>query len=67
MKEELLSNIKNLNGYEFERLKTELYGDKVEDGLNKFINFIKQIYRFHFIIYIIKYLPFFTNYITSCI
>jgi hypothetical protein len=43
MKEELLSNIKNLNNYELERLKAELYGDKVEDGMNKFVNFINLL------------------------
>ena len=43
MKEELLSKIKNLNNYELERLKAELYGDKVEDGMNKFVNFINLL------------------------
>jgi len=40
MKEELLSNTKNLNNYELERLKAELYADSEENGLEKFINFI---------------------------
>jgi len=43
MKEELLSNTKNLNSYELERLKAELYADCEENAIEKFINFIKLL------------------------
>ena len=40
MKEELLSNIKNLNNFELERLKTELYASKNDGDFDKFIKFM---------------------------
>ena len=43
MKNELLTNIKHLNNFEYERLKTELYADSEESSLEKFITFIKLL------------------------
>jgi hypothetical protein len=40
MKIDLLSNIKHLNDFEYQRLKIELNADSEENGLEKFINFI---------------------------
>ena len=43
MKEEILNNIEHLDNYEKERLKAELYSEPIEDGFNKFINFMKLL------------------------
>jgi hypothetical protein len=43
LKEQLLNNINHLNEFELERLKTELYSNEEENGINKFINFIKLL------------------------
>jgi hypothetical protein len=42
LKEELLNNINHLNEFELERLKAELYSNQMENGMEKFINFIKD-------------------------
>lgn len=43
MKVEILNNIQYLDNFEKERLKTELYAHPIEDGFNKFINFMKLL------------------------
>jgi organic radical activating enzyme len=43
LKEQLLNNINHLNEFELERLKTELYSNEEENGMDKFINFIKLL------------------------
>jgi hypothetical protein len=43
LKEQLLNNINHLNEFELERLKTELYSNEEENGIDKFINFIKLL------------------------
>jgi hypothetical protein len=61
MKEELLSNLKNLNNYELERLKAELYADCEENAIEKFINFIKLLDTKRNV-NILDYLPEWKNY-----
>lgn len=43
MKEEIMNNIHHLDDFEKERLKAELYGETIENGFDKFINFIKLL------------------------
>jgi hypothetical protein len=43
MKENILNNIEHLNDIEKEKLKTELYGEPIENGFEKFINFMKLL------------------------
>ena len=61
MKEELLLNLKNLNNYELERLKAELYADCEENAIEKFINFIKLLDTKRNV-NILDYLPEWKNY-----
>ena len=43
MKEDILNNLKHMNNIEKEKLKTELYGESIENGFNRFINFMKLL------------------------
>ena len=43
MKEDILNNIQHLDNFEKERLRAELYGEIIENGFDKFINFMKLL------------------------
>ena len=56
MKEEILNNLQHMNDIEIEKLKTELYGEPIESGFDKFINFMKLL-DFQRNVFIGDYLP----------